>query len=159
MNNRLNSILARTTLTPSGCMEWQGAMTKRGYAKIKYGRETWCGHRLVKFLQTGLIGAVALHHCDNRKCVNPDHVSWGTQKENIRDMVMKGRCALSKLTPPLVAEIRHLYTTGLTQKQIATRFNVSQTNVSGIVLRKTWVLVPPSDGRETVGGLKIVGQV
>lgn len=36
-------------------------------------------------------GATLLHRCDNRFCIEPLHLSWGTQRDNVRDMQLKGR--------------------------------------------------------------------
>ena len=36
-------------------------------------------------------GLVIMHHCDNTRCINIDHLQAGTQRENLRDMIAKGR--------------------------------------------------------------------
>lgn len=41
-------------------------------------------------------GMVILHSCDNSLCINPEHLSAGTQKENVHDMINKGRSGLIK---------------------------------------------------------------
>jgi hypothetical protein len=37
------------------------------------------------------IGGIALHSCDNRRCVNPEHLRWGTYLDNTRDAYLRGR--------------------------------------------------------------------
>jgi len=138
--NTLEYLLSRTEKTESGCLLWQGLKTKNGYGKTSYKRKTWSCHRLVKFLETGREGAVAMHKCDTKTCINPAHIEWGTQKKNLMDMSARGRSALAKITPVVASEIRRIYSTGKhTQEQVAKMFGLTQTNVSNIVLRKTWV--------------------
>ena len=73
------------------------------------------------------------HTCDNRLCVNPEHLFAGTRGENLRDASRKGRL-IRKLQPDLVHTIRVLYVERkFTQVQLAKMFDVSQAWISKIV--------------------------
>jgi len=76
-----------------------------------------------------------MHSCDNRLCVNPAHLSLGTNSDNIADAVKKGR-KVNKLTREQADEIRARYADGETQASIAADFSVSQMTVSLIVRNK-----------------------
>lgn len=90
-----------------------------------------------------------LHACDNRPCCNPSHLFEGTQKDNIADMIAKGRGNLqngaqrgeknprAKITRADAEEIRKLAGTER-QVDIGRRFNLTQAVVSKIVRRDIW---------------------
>lgn len=82
------------------CWLWQGARTGGGYGQISSGLHR--RGRAVLVLATHVALAidrrprptgehVAMHRCDNPRCVNPAHLSWGLPTENMRDMWIKGR--------------------------------------------------------------------
>jgi hypothetical protein len=75
-----------------GCWEWTGGL-RRGYGLIQADGKTVSVHRVSWELANGPIpvGMQVLHRCDNGKCLNPDHLFIGTQKDNIEDAVNKGR--------------------------------------------------------------------
>jgi hypothetical protein len=78
------------------CWLWRGRRAKRyGYGELhsRRGRPPLKAHRVSYELHNGLIapGLVVLHSCDNTACVNPAHLSLGTQLDNIADTVAKGR--------------------------------------------------------------------
>lgn len=89
----LDRIFSRTIKTETGCFEWQGSLSDTGYARISYQRKTRLGARLVMELIHGNIPRTlqACHSCDNRKCINPDHIWIGTQKQNQQDAIRKKR--------------------------------------------------------------------
>ena len=78
------------------CWEWNAALNSGGYGAFFTGYE-WIGerraHRISYTLEHGTIpeGMFVCHSCDNRKCVNPAHMWLGTNDENVKDMLEKGR--------------------------------------------------------------------
>lgn len=75
------------------CVEWQGARTASGYGnRFRHGRYVGA-HRIAWEETFGPIpeGLCVLHRCDNRPCINPEHLFLGTKGDNIRDAIAKGR--------------------------------------------------------------------
>jgi len=75
------------------CWIWQGPKDKDGYGRYNMKPTRYGAHRLAYLWTKGDIpaGYVVMHSCDNPGCVNPDHLSVGTQIDNIKDMDSKGR--------------------------------------------------------------------
>lgn len=77
-----------------GCWEYQGALLLNGYGTVRLEASThMLAHRYSWVLANGAIpeGLKVLHHCDNRRCVRPDHLFLGTLSDNTRDCIAKGR--------------------------------------------------------------------
>jgi hypothetical protein len=99
----LDQVLGRCIVAESGCWEWQGAKSKRGYGRVKIDRRLVSPHRvtawamgLVESLSDPKRTACVLHRCDNPKCVNPAHLFVGTLVDNMQDCSRKGRIANQK---------------------------------------------------------------
>lgn len=80
-------------VTESGCHIWMGCCTPKGYGQFRADGKTALAHRIAYELYRGPIpeGMCACHTCDNPSCVNPEHLSLGTPKDNTHDMLRKGR--------------------------------------------------------------------
>lgn len=139
----------------SGCWLWIGRTNHDGYGSLhKEDNEfgTYTAHRYSFLIHKGEIpyGLSVLHSCDVRCCVNPGHLSLGTQTENIADMDRKKRRnnakgelqGFSKITEKQAIEIKTLYSTGnYRQKDIAEMFGVNRSVVSCIANGRTWTHV------------------
>ena len=75
------------------CWNWSGNTSGNGYGRIRHKGRYICAHRASYIVRIGEIpdGLLVLHKCDNRGCVNPDHLFLGTHKDNMQDMLSKGR--------------------------------------------------------------------
>lgn len=112
--------LKNTVETKNGCLEWQGA-TRDGYGVAMSKKGTCIVHRfvynaLVEHVQDDLC---VLHKCDNRKCINPDHMFIGTRQENMVDMIEKGRDrSMVKYGPDVQIQIIRLASEGVPYKEV-----------------------------------------
>lgn len=75
------------------CWIWKGSLISQGYGAIHVNGKTVKAHRFSYELHKGPIpaGLLACHSCNNRACVNPNHIYAGTHQENSRDMVRSNR--------------------------------------------------------------------
>ena len=132
------------------CWKWLGSRNRLGYGQFPFGGESKA-HRVAFCLFVGPItdGLYVLHRCDNRACVNPEHLFLGTQADNVRDMVSKGRQVsrgsrgeangVAKLTREQVAAIRVAVDAGVTQRSLCEPYGVTPMTISRIVRRQAWI--------------------
>ncbi len=129
------------------CWNWVGYCKRDGYGQIRSKDKRISVHRFSWMIHNGNIPdkICVCHHCDNLKCVNPNHLFLGTHKENTQDMIDKNRHSYgekrpnAKLTNIKAKEIKRLCREcQLTQKQIGEIFNVSTATICLINTNKSW---------------------
>lgn len=124
----------------SACLLWNKAVNSAGYGVTWVGGKQQYIHRVVAKAKEG---EVVLHTCDNKLCINPDHLRLGSYQDNSLDMVMKGRqakgevCGNAKLSEEAVLLIRGCEGL-LSSRETGKKFNISKTNVLDIWKRNTW---------------------
>ena len=136
---------------PNECWTWAGNRTTGGYGAWQLKAKFASAHRIAWMLTYGPIpegeghhGTCVCHRCDNRLCVNPNHLFLGNHTENMQDMEKKGRAVhfpgstnpRARLTDTQVREIRS--NPEIPPKALAVRFNVSTATISSIRKGKTW---------------------
>jgi len=129
---------------PNGCWEWIGRQDRgNGYGVFSLNKLLRYAHRLSYEIANGEIPMVdgktmfICHHCDNRKCVNPDHLFLGTHTDNMKDCISKGRHGFKigrgemngyvKLTDVQVEEIRRA--TNMSQRALSRMYGVTQSHI------------------------------
>ena len=134
----------------SGCWLWDGSYDNYGYGQIWADRRVHRAHRFSYTLNVGPItpGLCICHRCDTPACVNPDHLFVGTQADNIRDAVRKGRvrgggqsCEAhhsAKLSFAKVRQMKALRSRGLIYREIAARFGVSKATAMKAIKGQNW---------------------
>ena len=126
------------------CWLWVGGKSGRGYGVFWMNGQLRPASRVAYILTYGPVpdDMQICHRCDNPPCCNPRHLFIGTQSDNMRDMVAKGRQHRNtKLNDDLVRAIRADHRAGRGQAQIAARYGVTQSNISHVVRRLTWAHV------------------
>lgn len=130
----------------NGCWLWTGRQDRDGYGRWNFDGKEMFAHRFAydiyyKDLDPKL---VIMHSCDNPPCVNPEHLSQGTQKDNMQDAAKKGRKPSgsknpnSKLNEYQVEKIRQFYKVGLSIEELSKTFNVSRRQIFNIVHEIHW---------------------
>ncbi len=139
------------------CWEWSGHKCITGYGQFSLIGKPVSSHRASWLLYKGKIpdGICVLHKCDNRKCVNPDHLFLGTNLDNILDSMNKNRRKgiprnrpkgiffkqsqeakerRRKLKSPTRKTIKEIYLRGgISMKKLANKFNVTDCTIWKIV--------------------------
>lgn len=136
------------------CWIWNAAKDSKGYGRIgmggRKGKDVFA-HRLSYQIHRGEIpvNMLVCHKCDIPACVNPEHLFLGTQTDNMRDCVIKGRLnpfkprgelnPKAKLNWDIVREIREkCFNSKALQKNAAQHFKVSYETIQRIIRGTSW---------------------
>ena len=136
----------------SDCINWSKSLGHNGYGITTRNNKTYRAHRLAycdyhNIDHSDIKGQVVRHTCDNRKCVNPEHLVIGTHQDNMDDMKKRNRTAKgeahgrAKLSEVDIKTIRDRYIRGSKVHgllAIAKDFGVAFQTVSKIVNRHRW---------------------
>jgi hypothetical protein len=137
------------------CWQWRAYITDIGYGLFSFNGTLQGAHRVSFLINIGAIpkGQIVMHKCDNRACVRPSHLKCGTQSENIKDCVSRGRHISQinrdaiprgersgghKLTSSQVLDILSRPLRFGLASSIAKEFNISHPAASDIIKRKSW---------------------
>lgn len=142
--------------TANGCWEWQRALC-HGYGLTTINGKSQRANRVALEFRLGRrLGQLhALHHCDNRKCCNPDHLFPGTNNDNRLDAIAKGRSFFgvkgaqpwtvgskhhnAKLTESDVITIRALRAKkAVSGTQLCASYGITKSHLSRIIKRVRW---------------------
>ena len=136
------------------CKEYTGCRNRGGYGVVRHGGRSHLAHRAAYCEFHGIPierikGLVIRHECDNRACVEPTHLRVGTQADNVKDMMDRGRSsppprfaggshAMAKLSYEDVKAIRLERSNGALNTDLAKKYGVTPTTIGLIVRHRTW---------------------
>jgi HNH endonuclease len=140
---------------PDECWPWTASTVEFGYGQFRLSnpRRVVRAHVVAYEIVEGDRGDLCVcHSCDNPPCCNPGHLWLGTNRENIIDMIEKGRHGLKRvhtgdlnssaiLKSSDIPVIRSLISEGMTNTDIAARFGVTHSMISRIRVGKAWTSV------------------
>lgn len=131
----------------NGCWIYTGTPAQV-YGTFKIKGQELRAHRYSYELVNGPIpeGMCACHKCDTPKCVNPDHIFIGTNKDNTLDCVRKGRmadrhgenCGTAVLTSERVTEIRNGPRNNDRFQELAQTFGVTPKHIKAVYRGDKW---------------------
>ena len=144
----IDRLLMKSKVNPdNGCWEWF-ASKNAGYGQLMVDKRPIPAHRLSYELHWGSIpaGMHVCHRCDNRACINPDHLFIGTNADNMADRDAKGRGIIyrgedhgsAKLTE---ADVRAIRSSTLSNRKLAPLYGVCGKTISVIRSGKHWAHV------------------
>lgn len=166
----MESIRSKYVISDNGCWEWSGAL-RAGYGVLKRAGKSISAHRYSYEASFGKIpdGLLVCHKCDNRKCVNPNHLFLGTYKDNMQDCKNKGRLVVpigknpykkghralnTSLSDDVVLDIIQKINSGIRLIDISRQLNVKYQTIRDINCGRSYITIVakfPLTNRVSVG--------
>lgn len=130
----------------SGCLLWLGStLPGRLYGRLSYRGTQYLAHRAAWMARHGAVpkGLVVRHKCDNPACVNIEHLSLGTQADNIEDKRARNRFRsprgeahpFAKLT---AADVREIRASAAKSAVLAPRYGLTPSAITSIRVGRRW---------------------
>jgi len=131
---------------PRGCWEWTASKNEHGYGRVHRGGVFFKAHResLRMFGVMVPHEQLVLHECDNPSCVNPSHLTLGSQLDNMKSCRERGRSnrgernGMAYLTEDQVREIRRRFSGGDGQASIAASMGLGRSAVLKVCKNVRW---------------------
>lgn len=132
---------------PDCCWIWLGSSKRgKGYAGFWLGDKNIKASRFSFYIYNGFLYNQVCHTCDNRLCVNPEHLFLGSNQDNVTDKMNKNRYKILSgelngaaiLTQEKVKQIRELKLKGITITDLSKLFGVKQSTIYSVVNKNRW---------------------
>lgn len=124
------------------CRYWQGTLVD-GYGTIVYKAVAYAVHRIICEWKYGKIeGMLTCHKCNNKLCVEEEHLKWGDGKDNMKDMIKAGTSKGFKLNMEKAREIRESFKKDSSTEnriKLAEKYGVSKTTIGSVLRSETWI--------------------
>ena len=153
--NDIQRFKTRYTVLSSGCWDWTGA-NGNNYGMFRYDGVLCRAHRVSYMMHKGTIpkGKFVLHKCNNKRCVNPDHLYAGNAQDNVNDSLVAGtHCSInpsgnrwqsgenhtgSKLMNEDVVCIKKMLRDKIKKSLICYIYEIGKSTLQNIACEKTW---------------------
>lgn len=132
------------SISPEGCFNCiSHGIDKDSYPRIYRNGKDRRMSRYIYTLFKGEIppGLVVRHTCDNRLCVNPEHLIIGTVRDNVNDrMLRKGILRVQQTQNSTLTEdaVKFIRESPLSNSVLAKTLHVNLRNINNVRSKRTW---------------------
>ena len=149
MNLSERAAIELVRLSPKDkCIEWRHAKNSNGYPMLTTEGKQVLVTRYIKAMTDNIpmpdSSVQCRHTCDNPSCINPEHLLWGTPKQNSQDALDRDRTARgqrlpqAKLTDLEVLEARLLFLESESLLAVTTKYGLGNNAAKQMLLGKTY---------------------